>query len=225
MRLPTFSLSQECKYTVKRQTQTHTCTHTLYPLHRQTQPMSGTLVIMDIHMLNHSDNYSCVSLFVWQSVYVYMCECVLFAALSVFLLVVEVIWKECSGKGGALRPLNQQGRASNESAALTRADANWRASQCGVTNTHRHTHAFTSSPATEHIHAYSKKVTPFILEYMVCSMSVCLCDGADANSFYNWQQQCQHQGQAAARISISCVHWLTVIVWDHQFLMPLRWGG
>lgn len=54
----------------------------------------------------------------------YVCVCVSFAALSVFLLVVEVIWKECSGKGGASRLLNQQGHASNESAALTRADAN-----------------------------------------------------------------------------------------------------
>lgn len=77
--------------------------HTLYPLHRQTQPMSGTLVIMDVHMLKHSDNYSRV--FVCQPMYV--CKCV----LSVFLLVVEVIWKECSGKGGASRLLNQRGRA------------------------------------------------------------------------------------------------------------------
>ena len=105
--------SQECKYMLNRQ---NTNTHTLYPLRRQTRPMSGPLVIMDVHMLNHSDDYSCVSLCA--------CVCVLFEALRVFLLVVEVIWKECSGKGGASRPLNQQGRASNESAALTRADAN-----------------------------------------------------------------------------------------------------
>lgn len=61
---------------------------------------------------------------------------------SVFLLVVEVIWKECSGKGGASQQLNQQGRTSNESAALTWADANWKASQHGVT----HTETFTSFP-------------------------------------------------------------------------------
>lgn len=112
--LPTFSLSSEHSWSTSKHK------HPLYPLHRQTQPMSGAPVIMDVHMLNHSDDYSCVSVLVCLC----LCGSVLFAALHVFLPVVEVIWKECSGKGGASRPLNQQGRASNESAALTRADAN-----------------------------------------------------------------------------------------------------
>lgn len=115
-------LCQSC--TVYALVHKHTHVHIRFTPYTYKHSLSGTLVIMDVHMLNHSDNYSCVSLSVCQSVHVYVCGSVLFAALSVFLLVVEVILKECSGKGGLSRPLNQQGRASNESVALTRADAN-----------------------------------------------------------------------------------------------------
>ena len=96
----------------------------LYPLHIQMQPVWYPCYYGCPHAETLRQLFLCE--FVCVSVCACVCVCgsVLFAALCVFLLVVEVIWKECSGKGGPSRPLNQQGRASNESVALTRADAN-----------------------------------------------------------------------------------------------------
>lgn len=96
---------QDCVSTVDKQS--HTCNPLLPP---DKNSLSATPVIKDADMLNRSDSYSCKCV---------CCCCCL--RCCVFLLVVEVIWKECSERGGPSQLLNQQGWASNESAVLTRA--------------------------------------------------------------------------------------------------------
>lgn len=121
----------QCKYMVH--TGKHKQTHT--PSLPPTQTNTANVWYLFYYGRSHAEPLR--QLFLCEFVCVSVCLCVCCLQCTVF----SCWWwkwfgKNAVEKGGASWPLNQQGRALNESAALTRADANWRAAQCGVTNTH-----------------------------------------------------------------------------------------
>lgn len=96
-----YLFSQACM--CKQNKQTHTCNTPLTPY---TDKHNLSLLPLLLWMFTYWTTQTTIPLCLCITVCVSCLQCWMF-----FLLVVEVIWKECSGKGGASQPLNQRGRA------------------------------------------------------------------------------------------------------------------